>query len=128
MATPRTIALHHPQDRQLLLIFLIAVSLFLSPAVLRDANAAIPFSTGDSVTVTTDVLNVRATPGTDGAIVDRLYEGEAVTICAVDGWASGYEWVQVSRVPGNPIGWVAAEYLGYPGRAPPARSRLGIAC
>jgi uncharacterized protein YgiM (DUF1202 family) len=83
---------------------------FLSPALVRDAAASV--SVGQAVTVATDVLHVRAAPGTGSAIVDRLYEGDTVTICAVDGYANGYTWAQVSRVPGNPIGWVAADYLG----------------
>lgn len=115
----RSIAVHAEPARPRLLTFLLLTGLLLAlltPALVREANAA-PASVGATVTVSTDVLNVRSAPGTGSAVVDRLFEGDTVTICAVDGAANGYTWVQVSRVPGNPIGWVAAEYLGGGGTA-----------
>lgn len=110
----RAIAVHTHDARHhaLPLLFLAGLLLaLLAPPFVPHAAAAIPFSTGDQVAVATDVLNVRAAPGTASTIVDRLYEGELVTICAINGHVGDHEWVQVGRTPGVPIGWVAAEYL-----------------
>lgn len=101
--------------RRLTILLLLALLASLMVAVPPRHTAASGYSIGDTVVVATDVLNVRTAPGTGNAVVDRLYQGESVTISAVDGWANDYDWVQVGRLPGSPIGWVAAEYLSLPG-------------
>ncbi len=102
-------------QRHLTLLLLLALLAALLATVPPHGAAASGYSVGDPAVVATDVLNVRTAPGTGNPVTDRLYQGDSVTISAVDGWASGYDWVQVGRVPGTPIGWVAAEYLSLPG-------------
>ncbi len=55
-------------------------------------------------TVSTDVLNVRESAGTDKALVGKLYGGEQVIIGAS---ASGWYYIATSKV----VGWVSGDYI-----------------
>ena len=88
-----------------------------TPAVVTTATAepvptvqptatAVPSETPERALVTAaEALNVRRTPGTDGAVIGALYAGQVVKTTGVcrDGWAQ-IRW-QGSRA------WVNADYL-----------------
>ena len=60
-------------------------------------------------TVTTVVLNVRASPGTEFEVLGKLKSGDKVTI--LDRSPAG-DWYKVCCVPGTQTqGWVSAEYV-----------------
>ncbi|HEX9116265.1 MAG TPA: sortase [Anaerolineae bacterium] len=85
---------------------LLALALFggAAPAVFAATETV---TTAGSVTVTANVLNVRAGPGTTYNILDRVSEG--MTLPVLDQDASG-GWLQV-EVPGGLVGWVSAEFV-----------------
>ena len=58
--------------------------------------------------ITTAVLNVRATPATTGTIVDKLNQGDKITVVGRN--AAG-DWLQVP-LPSNPNarGWISAAF------------------
>ncbi len=79
-----------------------------SPAV---PTATVPPSTGSQVSgVTTDILNIRAGPGINYAILGQLKQGEAVTIV---GKSQDGLWWQIRR------GWVSATYIQVSGDISP---------
>jgi len=62
------------------------------------------------VTVAADGLNLRATAGLDGAVLDTLAAGETATVGGDPVSADGYSWYQVVDAAGT-SGWVAGDYL-----------------
>jgi uncharacterized protein YgiM (DUF1202 family) len=126
MTPARAATLDDRHTRRIIAVILIAGLLLavLPSLALRDASAA-TVSVGESAVVTTNALNVRSGPGTAHAVVDRLSRGEAVTICAIGGGANGYQWVQVARIPGQPIGWAAADYLATGNENAPSGFTIG---
>jgi uncharacterized protein YraI len=70
------------------------------------------FAIGDTVYVTSDVLNVRSGPGTGYSVIDVMSYGQNGLV--VDGpvSANGYTWYELNYVGGTTDGWVAGEYLG----------------
>lgn len=57
-----------------------------------------------------DYVNVRSTPGTDGDIVGKMYDGSVAQILSVSGEGTDI-WFQV--VSGNVEGYIKAEYFIY---------------
>lgn len=65
--------------------------------------------TAETGTVTTVVLNVRAGPGTDFAVLGKLNSGDRVTILNRN---PAGDWLNVCCVPGTQTqGWVSAQYV-----------------
>lgn len=83
---------HALSRRPIFYVLMLAFGLSAAPAFAQSMSALVP-------------LNVRAGPGLDYPIVDRLYRNERVLMgdCTKDGWC------QISH-PG-PKGWVEATYL-----------------
>jgi len=59
---------------------------------------------GDRLSVTAQILNVRSGPGMNFPIIDRVYQGERLSIKG-----SAPQWVYVQLPNGN-FGWVMAEF------------------
>ena len=70
------------------------------------------FSIGDTVYVTSDVLNVRSGPGTGYSVIDVMSFGQNGLIIDGPVAANGYTWYELTYVGGAVDGWVAGEYLG----------------
>ncbi len=72
---------------------------------------------GDAVTVSANLLNVRALPGVNQAVVATYPAGKQAVITGHTSTADGYTWVAVDR-----LGWVVADFLTYvgPGTVPAA--------
>jgi uncharacterized protein YgiM (DUF1202 family) len=67
------------------------------------------FSSGDTVTVVTDVLNVRAAAGLSGSVVTRLYDGDTALILGGPTSKDGYSWYRLESDAGT--GWAVSQYL-----------------
>jgi uncharacterized protein YgiM (DUF1202 family) len=65
---------------------------------------------GAGMMVNTDALNVRDTAGIDGAVLETLAFGDAVSVTGSLDTADGYDWTQVETASGT-IGWVVSDYL-----------------
>jgi hypothetical protein len=59
--------------------------------------------------VTTDVLNLRAAPGLDAAVVATLAEGDRVAVLAGPTPADGFAWFRVDA--DGVVGWSAGDFL-----------------
>lgn len=57
-------------------------------------------------TVLADTLNVRAGPGTDYDVLERLASGAVIEVWGVDQWP-GYTWLHIWS--GENWGWIAAD-------------------
>ncbi|OUC04951.1 hypothetical protein RY27_30220, partial [Litorilinea aerophila] len=66
-----------------------------------------PPRVGDRVVVTTAQLSVRALPGTDGALLTRVNQGQEFTVLAGPQSANGYTWYQIRSDDGTVEGWAA---------------------
>jgi uncharacterized protein YraI len=64
---------------------------------------------GDTVSVSTDLLNLRSQPSTSGAVVATLPNGTQGTVIGGPTTATGYTWWQLSTARGN--GWAVGDYL-----------------
>lgn len=86
---------------------------FVAGVYLTLASSGGGFTIGDTVYVTSDVLNVRSGPGTGYSVIDVITYGTNGLI--VDGpvSANGYIWYEIDYVGGASDGWVAGDYLGY---------------
>lgn len=80
--------------------------------VFLSAAASSGLSIGDTVYVTSDMVNVRSGPGTGYSVIDTMVYGQNGLI--VDGpvVANGYTWFELTYVGGTSDGWVAGEFLG----------------
>jgi uncharacterized protein YgiM (DUF1202 family) len=94
----------------------------LSPV--RHAGAADAFPLYSAVTVNTDALNIRATPGLGGIVTAVIPFGTLLAVEAGPTTAGGYDWYQITRLDrtldgeSGPDGWVAGEFLAQSGFAP----------
>lgn len=68
------------------------------------------FAEGDTVTVTTDGLNMRDSPSTTGAQLTQLSKGDKLTILAGPEQGDNYSWYQVQTADGTK-GWVASDFI-----------------
>ena len=84
------------------------IAALILPSHVRIADAA-EFALGDSVTVDTDRLNLRAGPGTGATVVLVLSAGDGLTVTGASQTADGYTWYPVTGDAGS--GWVAGELL-----------------
>ena len=71
-----------------------------------NGNAASGDDSHDTMRVATDMLNVRAGPTTDAAVIARLADGDSVRVI---GRRSGWRRIQLPEGPGS--GWVASFLL-----------------
>lgn len=82
-----------------------------APAPALAAN----FATGDILAVTTDSLNLRASPGLGGQVLDVMATGRVMKVIGGPTDADGYTWYQVLayNVPnqGQVQGWVADVFV-----------------
>lgn len=62
---------------------------------------------GDRVVVSTGQLSVRATPGTNGALVIRIDPGQEFTVLAGPQDVDGLDWFQIRSDDGSVEGWAA---------------------
>ncbi|CAG9619457.1 SH3 domain-containing protein [Sutcliffiella rhizosphaerae] len=85
--------------RQKLHIFITALLLFSTVFAFLDVTSAYA---NKSVVVATDVLNVRTTPDTNGAIISKVLRGETYPVVESQG-----EWVKI-QVTSSKAGWVAS--------------------
>lgn len=96
--------------------------LVFSPS--HQAGAADRFPLYGDVTVDTDALNLRATPGLDGPVNAILPFGTVLAVEAGPTTADGYDWHQITRLDvtregeSGADGWVAGESLAPYGYAP----------
>jgi uncharacterized protein YraI len=94
-----------------------------APAAPAVAQAAAPDATGgNSVTVTSETLNVRNQPSTAGSILGRLKRGDAVQATAK---TSDNAWLQINYNGQN--GFVFAQYTSFGGATPAAAQTLAAA-
>jgi uncharacterized protein YgiM (DUF1202 family) len=101
-----------PRRFRTLSFALIAILAFAGLAIAtipRHAGAA-DFSTGDTVVVDTDRLNLRADAGTDAEVVTVLDSGTIATVTDGPQDADGYTWYQLDVEDGS-TGWAAGDYL-----------------
>ena len=75
-----------------------------------NAGNADALASGDTATVNSDTLNLRADPSSDGEIVGKLALGDSVTVTGEAEIASGYTWWPVTTADGL-TGWAAGEFL-----------------
>jgi len=77
-----------------------------APVIVQGAAMTPPPSAaaGDRLSVTAQILNVRSGPGMNFPIIDRVYQGELLSIKG-----SASQWVYVQLPNGN-FGWVMAEF------------------
>lgn len=80
------------------------------PTLTATSTAAGRFNLGDAIVVTTDLLNLRASPSTTAAILATLPNGTSGTVVGGPQSASGYLWWQVQVAAGT--GWVVDPYIG----------------
>jgi hypothetical protein len=62
----------------------------------------------------TEGVNLRATPGTAGARLRRLFDGAQLELIGPDRTIEGREWRHVRDPFGRSEGWVAADFLASP--------------
>lgn len=68
-----------------------------------------------TATVSVDILNVRAQPGTDSAIIDAFAFGTVVNVSGrEDALGNGGIWVFAQPTTGGTQGWVLWEFLQFP--------------
>lgn len=93
----------------LALMLLVPIGLTLSGSSARAAT----FEVHDTVFVSTDYLNLRSNPGTDGSIRDVLEYGTELQV--IDGPSNddGYVWYKVVLADADFEGWVAEDYIAY---------------
>jgi uncharacterized protein YgiM (DUF1202 family) len=84
---------------------------YVAGEYLADAASTSSFATGDTVTVTTDALNLRDAATTAGTVTDLLGSGAVGTVVAGPVDADGYAWYQLD-VDGV-TGWAVRNYLAY---------------
>lgn len=75
----------------------------------QTARAA--FFSGETVYVTTNYLNLRSNPGTDGTVRDVLIFGNELTVIEGPSSDDGFLWYKVRAVDINLLGWVAEDYI-----------------
>ncbi|HEY8343116.1 MAG TPA: SH3 domain-containing protein, partial [Calditerricola sp.] len=92
-----------PRSRRLAitLAFALLASTFEAPLPLHSVQAA----TASQVAVTASVLNVRAGPGTNYAIISQVKRDTRLTVLKQQGG-----WLQV-RLPNGRTGWVSGQYV-----------------
>jgi uncharacterized protein YgiM (DUF1202 family) len=91
-----------------LIAFLATAGLAISVAP-KNAGAA-DFSTGDTVVVDTDRLNLRADFGTDADVVTVLENGTTASVTDGPEDADGYTWYELDAEDGS-VGWAAGDFL-----------------
>jgi uncharacterized protein YgiM (DUF1202 family) len=67
--------------------------------------------TGDSVVVTEEAVNFRASPGLDGEVLSTLALGTSGTVLAGPETVDGSDWYQLDLA--GETGWVAREFLAF---------------
>ena len=72
---------------------------------------------GDTVVVSTDLLNLRSQPSTSGSVVATLPTDTPGTVIGGPTTATGYTWWQLSTAQGN--GWVVRDYITKTGGTTP---------
>lgn len=82
----------------------------------RDGALAADYMAGDTLVVATDRLNIRATPGSDGAILRVLDAGHVTTVVDGPERADRRDWYLVNdyvvlTYPEQEHGWVAADFM-----------------
>jgi uncharacterized protein YgiM (DUF1202 family) len=75
-----------------------------------NASATDALAAGDTATVNSGTLNLRADAVSDAEIVAKLAQGDTVTVTGEAKIASGFTWWPVTTADGS-AGWVAGEYL-----------------
>ncbi len=80
---------------------------WLTPRIGEPQPVNRPPRVGDRVVVTTSQLSVRALPGTDGALLTRVNQGQEFTVLAGPQSANGYTWYQIRSDDGTVEGWAA---------------------
>ncbi|PKM88468.1 hypothetical protein CVU83_01675 [Candidatus Falkowbacteria bacterium HGW-Falkowbacteria-2] len=103
------------QPNRLLLyvpVFIAAIIFFAHtlPQAIFDAQAADKFKIGDTVTVTTTSLNVRADAGTNARVLGAQKINSSGVITAGPKSANGFNWWQINYNSGID-GWSADSYL-----------------
>ena len=107
-----------------IVIAMLAVLLASAVGSFQGARAADGFPLYGDVTVNTDRLNIRATPGIDGIVTAVIPFGTLLAVEAGPTSADGYDWYQITRLDvqrdgeGGPDGWVAGDFLTQYGYAP----------
>ncbi|MEA2527129.1 MAG: hypothetical protein QOF73_4356 [Thermomicrobiales bacterium] len=101
--------------RRLRPVSLVALVAVLATAALAVSVAprgvgAADFSTGDSVVVDTDFLNLREDFGTDAEVVTVLENGATATVAGGPEEADGYSWYELDVEDGS-VGWAASDFL-----------------
>ena len=78
------------------------------------------FQIGDTVTVSTDVLNLRATPSLSGGVIAVMPNGTTGSVLGGPRSRDGYSWYQLQTPVGT--GWAASAFLesGGPTPSPPS--------
>lgn len=93
----------------LALIAILTLAGMATAAAPRNAGAA-TFSTGDTVFVNTDGLNVRSAAGTSASVATVLANGTTATVTGGPQDADGYTWYQLDLGNGT-TGWAASDFL-----------------
>jgi hypothetical protein len=82
-------------------------TVWISPQLGTPQPANRPPRVGDRVVVSTGQLSVRATPGTNGALITRVDPGQEFTILAGPQAVDGLNWYQIRSDNGSIEGWAA---------------------
>lgn len=100
--------------RLLTVALLTALTLFLagSSGTLPVAAQSSGFVAGETVVVTTDLLNVRASPSLGAPVLHVLAHDDVMRVTGGPVAADGYTWYELETWMAGPMaGWAAGEYL-----------------
>lgn len=87
-----------------------------APPAAQDDSDVIPADTGDTfvagdeVVVSEGPVNLRANPGTGGAVTTALAQGTTLTVVSGPVAANGFDWYQVETTS-QQSGWVAVNFI-----------------
>ncbi len=96
---------------------------FVANTVIAPSSAPSGVAIGDTVKVSTDLLNLRSQPSTSGSVVATLPTNTQGQVVGGPTTATGYTWWQISTTAGT--GWAVRDFLTKVSVAPPTTFGIG---